>query len=59
MNARAPEEKLTELVGVKFTAAEIKEIDLLLVDGGYRSRAELIRSIIREVIRDERASEAA
>jgi metal-responsive CopG/Arc/MetJ family transcriptional regulator len=47
--------QLVHLVPLRLTADEIEYLDDMMVDGGWRSRAELIRSLVRSIIEDDKA----
>jgi Arc/MetJ-type ribon-helix-helix transcriptional regulator len=52
-------DKLSERVHLNLTFEEAQYIDRMVVDGGFSSRSALIRSILREIIRDEFGESAA
>lgn len=47
---------LPEKVHLGLTRADAAYLDAMMREGGYRSRAELIRSLLRGIIDDDKAA---
>jgi Arc/MetJ-type ribon-helix-helix transcriptional regulator len=52
-------EKLPHKVSVGFTDQDIEAIDRMVREGDFVSRSALIRSLVRAIIDDDAAAEAA
>ena len=58
MNAKAPEDdKLRQYASVRLTRAEGLYLDEMRRQGGFATRATMLRSMIQQIIRDDQAAE--
>jgi len=51
-------EKMTGDQRLRMEPADLEYLDRMALEGHYKNRAELIRSILREIIRDDKAAHA-
>lgn len=51
------DKRLNEQFVIRITKAEAAVLDQIKDEGGYRSRNELVRSILRAIIDDEKKAE--
>lgn len=49
--------QLLHTVPVRLTNEDVEYLDDMMVEGGFRSRAELIRSLVRAIVEDDKAAE--